>query len=55
MQAKKPTPAEEKDKSVAELNKAKTKEVLAGIEGADADSQLNYMSMAMGKAQDYGH
>ena len=52
---KEPTPAEKKDLSTAELNAAKTKEVLASIDGTDAANQLNYMAMAVGKDQDYGH
>jgi len=56
---KKPTPEEQKDTSAAELNQARTQQIMASIEGVDADSQLNYMSMAMaekpGRPQDYGH
>ena len=56
---KKPTPEEQKDTSAAELNQARTQQIMAQIEGVDADSQLNYMSMAMaekpGRPQDYGH
>jgi len=54
-QAKQPTPAEQKDVSVAQLNQAKTQQIQAEISGTDAANQLNYMSVAMGKAQDYGH
>ena len=53
--SKEPSPADKKDLSVAELNAAKTKEVLASIDGTDAANQLNYMAMAVGKDQDYGH
>jgi hypothetical protein len=56
---KQPTPQEQKDTSAAELNQARTQQIMATIEGVDADSQLNYMSMAMaerpGRPQDYGH
>ena len=55
MSAKQPTPAEQKDTSVAQLNQAKTAQIQAEISGTDAANQLNYMSVAMGKAQDYGH
>jgi hypothetical protein len=54
-QAKEPTPAEKKDLSVAALNSVKAEQVAAEISGEDPDTQLNYMSIAMGKAQDYGH
>jgi len=58
-QNKQPTPQEQKDTSAAELNQARTQQIMASIEGVDADSQLNYMSMAMaerpGRPQDYGH
>jgi len=50
-----PSPEDKKDLSVAELNAAKTAQIAAAIEGTDASSQLNYMSMAAGKPQDYGH
>ena len=52
---KEPTPAEKKDLSVAALNSVKAEQVAAEIQGQDPDTQLNYMSIAMGKAQDYGH
>ena len=52
---KQPTPVEQKDTSVAELNRAKTQQIQAEIAGTDAANQLNYMSVAMGRAQDYGH
>jgi hypothetical protein len=54
-QVKEPTPAETKDLSVAALNSVKAEQVAAEISGEDPDTQLNYMSIAMGKAQDYGH
>jgi hypothetical protein len=54
-QVKEPTPAEKKDLSVAALNSVKAEQVAAEISGEDPDTQLNYMSIAMGKAQDYGH
>jgi hypothetical protein len=50
---KQPTPAEQKDLSVAELNKAKTQQIGHEIEGTDAESQLDYMSMAAGDPKVY--
>ena len=52
---KQPSPSDQKDMSVAQLNQAKTQQIAASIEGSDATSQLDFMSMAMGKATDYGH
>jgi hypothetical protein len=53
--AREPSPEDKKDLSQAELNAARAAQIAAAIEGSDASSQLNYMSMAAGKAQDYGH
>lgn len=50
-----PSPAEQKDLSVAQLNQAKTQQISAELQGTDPDTQLNYMAIAMGKTQDYGH
>jgi hypothetical protein len=50
-----PSPEDRKDISSAELNQARTQQILAQLQGQDPDTQLNYMSLAMGKAQDYGH
>jgi len=52
---KEPTPAEKKDLSVAALNAVKAEQITAEVQGLDPDTQLNYMAIAMGKAQDYGH
>ena len=45
--------------SVAKLNEAKTQQITAEVQGLDADSQLNFMSLAgapePGRPQDYGH
>jgi hypothetical protein len=54
-QSREPSPADKKDLSVAELNAAKTQQIQAEVTGQDPDTQLNYMAIAMGKAQDYGH
>jgi hypothetical protein len=53
MKNKTPTPEEEYKKSQAELNNAKTKEVLASMEGTDAESQLDYMAIAQGDPKVY--
>jgi hypothetical protein len=55
VKAREPSPEDKKDLSQAELNAARAAQIAAAIEGSDASSQLNYMSMAAGKAQDYGH
>ena len=52
---KEPTPAEKKDLSVAALNAVKAEQITAETAGLDPDTQLNYMAIAMGKTQDYGH
>jgi hypothetical protein len=54
-QNKQPSPVDQKDLSTAALNQVKAQQIAAEIEGLDPDTQLNYMSLAMGKAQDYGH
>ena len=48
-----PDPTAKKDLSTAELNAAKTQQILAEIQGADPKSQLSYMSMAQGKGKDF--
>jgi len=55
MKAKEPTPVEKKDLSTAQLNEIKGQQIMAQMTGQDPDTQLNYMSIAMGKDQDYGH
>jgi len=52
---KEPSPAEKKDLSVAALNAVKAEQITAEVQGLDPETQLNYMALAMGKAQDYGH
>jgi hypothetical protein len=48
--------AEDKQRlSVAALNAVKAEQITAEVQGLDPDTQLNYMAIAMGKAQDYGH
>jgi hypothetical protein len=48
-----PDPTAKKDLSVAELNAAKTQQIMAEIAGEDPKSQLSYMSMAEGKGKDF--
>ena len=55
MAQKEPSPVEKKDLSAAGLNDAKTQQIMAQISGQDPATQLDYMSIAMGKNQDYGH
>jgi hypothetical protein len=48
--------AEDKQRlSVAALNAVKAEQITAEVQGLDPDTQLNYMAIAMGKTQDYGH
>jgi len=48
--------AEDKQRlSVAALNAVKAEQITAQTQGLDPETQLNYMSIAMGKNQDYGH
>jgi hypothetical protein len=54
-QNKTPTPAEQKDTTAAMLNEARTQEILSGIEGTNADSQLEYMAVAMGQPKVYNN
>ena len=54
-QTKTPSPDDQKKLADAELAKAKTAQVIAEVEGTDPDTQLNYMDLAMGRNQDYGH
>jgi len=52
---KQPSPVDQKDISVAKLNETKAKQIEAEIAGTDANSQLNFMSMAAGKPTDYNN
>ena len=54
-QGREPSPQDKKDLSVAQLNTVKAQQIQAEITGEDPDTQLNYMSIALGKTQDYGH
>jgi hypothetical protein len=50
---KTPTPDEEYKKSQAQLNQAKTKEVLSNLDGTSAQKQLDYMAVAQGDPKVY--
>ena len=50
---KEPSPADKKDLSTAELNAARATQIKAEIEGADAESQLDFMAMAQGNPKVY--
>jgi hypothetical protein len=50
-----PSPDDQKKMASAKLDEAKTQQILAEVEGNDPETQLNYMSIATGHAQDYGH
>jgi len=50
-----PSPEDKQKLSVADLNAAKTQQIQSELTGQDPDTQLNYMAIAMGKTQDYGH
>jgi hypothetical protein len=52
-QSREPDPGAKKDLSTADLNQAKTQQILAEIAGEDPKSQLSYMSMAQGKGKDF--
>jgi rubrerythrin len=52
---KEPSPTDKKDLSTAMLNQVKANQIEQEIAGQDATTQLDYMSLAMGKATDYGH
>jgi hypothetical protein len=50
---KQPSPAEQKDTSAAKLNDARAQQIAAEVAGQDAESQLDFMSMAMGDPKVY--
>jgi hypothetical protein len=50
-----PSPDDQKKMASAKLDEAKAQQIMAEVEGNDPDTQLNYMSIATGHAQDYGH
>lgn len=52
-QGKEPTPVEQKDLSVAQLNNVKSQQIMAEMNGLDAETQLDYMSMAAGNPKVY--
>ena len=50
-----PSPDDQKKMASAKLDEAKTQQIMSEVEGNDPETQLNYMSIATGHAQDYGH
>ena len=50
---KQPTPVEQKDLSAAKLNDARAQQIAAEVAGQDAESQLDFMSMAAGDPKVY--
>jgi hypothetical protein len=50
---KEPSPADQKDLSVAKLNDVKAQQVAAEVAGTDAESQLDFMAMAQGTPKVY--
>jgi hypothetical protein len=53
MKAKEPSPVEKKDLSQAQLNEIKGQQIMAELAGQDAETQLDYMSLAQGKPKVY--
>ena len=52
-QSAQPSPQAEKDKSAAELNKAKTEQIYTEMKGLDAETQLDIASLRLGKGKVY--
>ena len=50
---KQPSPVEQKDISAAKLNDARAQQIAAEVGGQDAESQLDFMAMAMGDPKVY--
>ena len=50
---KQPSPADQKDLSVAKLNDVKAQQIAAEVSGEDAESQLDFMAMAAGTPKVY--
>jgi hypothetical protein len=48
-----PSPADKKDLSAANLNDAKVQQIQMELTGEDAESQLDFMSMAAGDPKVY--
>jgi hypothetical protein len=48
-----PSPVDQKDLSVAKLNEVKAQQIAAEVAGQDAESQLDFMSMAAGDPKVY--
>ena len=52
-QTRQPSPEEDKDKSAAELNRARAAEIQFNMTGQSPNDQLEYMAMAMGQPKVY--
>jgi hypothetical protein len=51
--SREPSPADQKDISAAKLNDARAQQIAAEVGGQDAESQLDFMAMAMGDPKVY--
>jgi rRNA maturation endonuclease Nob1 len=52
-ESREPSPADKKDLSAANLNDAKVQQIKMELTGEDAESQLDFMSMAAGDPKVY--
>ena len=52
-QNKQPSPTDKKDLSTANLNDVKAKQIEMSVAGQDAETQLDFMSMAAGNPKVY--
>ena len=52
-QNKRPTPEDQQRLSVAEFNQTKTQQIGMELSGQDAESQMDYMSLAIGNPKVY--
>ena len=50
---KQPSPTDQKDLSAAKLNEVRAQQIAAEVAGQDAESQLDFMAMAMGDPKVY--
>jgi hypothetical protein len=48
-----PSPADQKDTSIAKLNDVKAQQIAAEVAGEDAESQLDFMAVAAGNPKVY--
>jgi hypothetical protein len=52
-QNKQPAPKDQRDLAAAELDKVKAQQIAAEVAGQDAESQMDFMSLAMGEPKVY--